>query len=280
MNFHKIANRSEIVVLESNYDKSWEKLTPGFYRIFDSGGFSQSVLTFDPIEEKDNLIKFSSGIAKDVLEYISFFFNKITIQKFKELKMIHKMGLLLYGPPGTGKTCLNQLIMQEMVSKYEAICLDCTDCSLKFTLRIISKLREFQDNPIVIFVDEFEGVANKQEYLPFLDGTNSVNKLLFLGCTNFIDKIPPRIRDRKSRVKKCFEVKSLPFEVYKEYLEQKLPKVDTKVIFEFATKAEEMSLTIDQLKNAVIDYYIDGYSIEEALDEAKQLVDITHSEED
>jgi hypothetical protein len=46
----------------------------------------------------------------------------------------------------------------------------------------------------------------EESFLPFLDGNDSVEDLIFIGCTNYINKIPDRIKNRKSRIKECFSI--------------------------------------------------------------------------
>lgn len=242
-------------------------LVPGLYKIYDSGGMFQKIFTFDPIELKDSLIKFKSGAIGTIMEKTDNFFSTKTTRAYMDMGIAQKMGILLYGPAGTGKTCTAQLIMLEIVRKYNAICLDATGQSIHLIKEFTEKVRSVQDNPIIVFVDEAERVlrGEEDEYITFLDGTDSVSNFIFLGCTNFINRVPKRIRERRSRMKYVVEIKSLPLEVYREYINSKLPSISTKTLEKFAYLAMDGGLTIDELKHAVIDYHIEGVSIEEAI---------------
>lgn len=251
---------------ENNYESQNKELPAGMYTVHDySNLFEGFKPGFELLRPKDSLIQFKSGMVATVIDKLDNFFAAQTIEDYKYLKVAHKMGLILHGPPGTGKTCTSVLIMLRMVEKYNAISLDCTGLKIDFIKNVIAKIREQQDTPIVIFYDEFEIIANQQDLLSFLDGNDSQSKVIFMGCTNFLDQIPKRIRKRKSRIKHLFNIDSLPITVYEEYVKEKLPAHSNKIRAELAFRAEEACLTIDQFKHAIIDYYIEKTSIEEAI---------------
>lgn len=250
------------------------KLEPGVYKLGDVGNmFSGAIPYFSYIENKDKLIKFEKGVMKEFLDSTKEFFSEKTINAYKELEIIHKIGYIFYGKPGSGKTSLCFLAMQELVKNSNAICIDCTDMKLNFVQFVIKSIRAHQNNPICIFYDEFDfSIRHHEEsFLPFLDGNDSVEDLIFIGCTNYINKIPDRIKNRKSRIKECFSIDALPIEIYEEYLKNKLSKHKNEEIYKFAFLAEEAKLTIDQLKNALIDFKIIGLSIENSIAEALKI---------
>ena len=261
------------IVLHSleDIEEQFPVLQPGVYLLKDYGnpmaGFAPA---FEPLKSVDNLVPFKSGVFTEVMDIANQFFLPETGAKYKELQMSQKMGLLLYGPPGTGKTCLTQLAMEEIAKNHKAICIVATPFSIGIIEHTIKMIRKIQDNPIVVFVDEVENAMRFDEYnyLTFLDGSESVDNFMFVGCTNFIGDIPDRIKNRKSRIKHLIEIKSLPMEVYKDYIRSKIPSISEPKVAEFAFKCEQESLVIDQVKHAIIDYYIDGFSIDDAIKNA------------
>jgi hypothetical protein len=283
MNFQKLKNKEDIILYESEmFDASYEKLPAGLYTLSDVGGMFKSVPSFALLSEGESLIEFNDGILAQIFYEIDQFFTDKTKAAYKEMDIVYKIGYILYGIPGTGKTCLATLAMRKLAEKYDAICLDATKTNIGFVKSTIKRLREFQQNPIVVFFDECDDhLAHHESYfLPFLDGNESVPGTIFLGCTNKINNISDRIKNRKSRIKKCFEIKSLPVAVYTQYLSTKLPKLDKKIIAEFAYKAEEKKLNIDQFKNAILDYKLYSLSLDDAIHSAMETYGKSKSEDD
>lgn len=273
MSFQKIKGKEDIVIYKAQmFDKIYEQLPAGIYQLTDAGGMFEEIPYFKPVVNNESLVNFNNGILSDFISEVGLFFSERTIAAYTEMQITHKTGYILYGKPGTGKTCMCILAMKIMAEKYNAICIDATKTKLEFVKKVISQVREIQKSPIVLFFDECDEdlTDNENSFLPFLDGNESVPGLIFLGCTNYINRIPQRIKNRKSRIKKCFEIKSLPIEVFNQYITSKLPNLASKIASEFCYKASEGELTIDQFKNALIDYKLHDMTIDDAISSAKE----------
>lgn len=269
---YKASNK---IFMEGNGDieTGYPQLPPGIYEMGSMGGFfTKEILTFTPIEIKESLINFKSGVFEGVVSSVEKFLDKSTIEKYKYLGITHKMGILMYGPPGTGKTCLSYICMMEAASRFNALCFDCTGHAPNFFLRVLKEIRKIQDNLIIVFVDEADAAIKNHEYayLPYLDGGDSIPGSIFLGCTNHLKNIPTRIVNRKSRIRHAFEVKSLPDEVYKEFIKTKLPDIEQENLAQFSYLSAEAGLSMDELKTAIIEHYIDGNTYTDAIKKAKE----------
>ena len=273
-NFIKHRGRNDIIMQKLDLiEQQYEKLPPGIYTTDDiSNPFQPTMVSFTSISLKEDLIKFKTGAISTVIDKCTHFFSPDVIAMYKQMGVAHKMGILMYGPPGTGKTCTVQLIMSELVRDFNAVCIDFTGDNPDWIRLVCHKIRDIQDNPIVIFVDEAENSLrnNEEKYLAFLDGNESVDRSIFIGCTNFFNKIPKRIRERRSRIKLSIEIKALPIEVYKDYIRSKMPHIKDRELSKFAYLAEENGLTIDELKHAVIDHCIDCVPIDSAIKTVKE----------
>ena len=253
-------------------ETQYEKLPPGIYSSYDiSVPFQPTIISLSPVTLKEDLIKFKTGAISTVIDKCTHFFSPNVTAMYKQMGIAHKMGILMYGPPGTGKTCTVQLIMSELVRDFNAVCIDFTGDNPDWISLVCHKIRDVQDNPIVIFLDEAENSfrGNEEKFLAFLDGTDSIDKSIFIGCTNFFNKIPKRIRERRSRIKIAIEIKSLPTEIYEDYIKTKVPTLSHDQMKKFAFLAEDKCLTIDELKHAVIDFCVDGATMEDAIMEVK-----------
>jgi hypothetical protein len=253
---------------EDEGTKRYVKLEPGVYQVFDRGGMGSFRPSFYKWIEQDKLIRFKSGIVNDIINKASDFLSDKTRDVYKELKIIHKVGIIFHGKQGTGKTSVCYLIMREMAEKYGAICLDFTGRTMNFILYTAHKVRETQDNPIVVFMDEFEHVVKmeEQKLLTFLDGGNSVEKCMVIACTNYLDKIPDRIKFRKSRIKYMYPINALPEEIYREYILDRVPGIGETALKELLYRSTDEGLTIDELKHTLIDYRLENLTIEKAIE--------------
>lgn len=267
-----IEDRKLYVFDKENLGPRMKEVPPGFYKCIDVGGMFQFIPAFEPIEEKETLVEFQDGAFADIFFKCRNFFCASTKEKYKTMGINHKMAMVLYGPPGTGKTKTAELIMRVLIKEYNAICIDGTPLRLSGAIKFIKALREKQNNPIILFVDEAENDLSSDEkaYLTFLDGNDSFDNFIYIGCTNYLKKIPKRIRERRSRIKHLVEIKNLPIEVYKQYIKGKVPSMEDKDIAKFAYLSAENQLTIDELKHALIDHVMDSSPIEQSIKTVKE----------
>lgn len=274
-NFFNPENDTQIIRQSlKNKGKSLEKLAPGFYSVDNIGGMFQTIIAFEPVKERDKIIPLEGGILSEVFNKIRIFSKEETKIKYKEMNVSHKLGMIFHGPQGTGKTCLASLLIKELVEKKDAICLDFTGITVQFINSVVEDLRTVQNNMLVLFVDEIDGSIKNQEeqWLTLLDGTDSIDNCIIIGCTNNLDKIPDRIKKRPSRIKYLFEIKAFPIEVYKQFIIEKIPTIGKEMLNKIAFLSEEQGLTLDELKHLLIDYYIEGIQIETNIQTIKKTI--------
>ena len=254
------------------FKDTYELLIPGVYKVSDIGNMmTGSLLAFDKLKPNDTLINFKTGIVQEINDIVLNFCKEETISKYKKFEIAHKMGIILHGPAGTGKTSAAYLLMQQLVETKNAICLDFSKSKLDFIKRTLEKIRNHQDNIIICFIDEIDNSIDYEEtkWLTFLDGNDSFNNCIVLGCTNNLQDIPDRIKKRPSRIKYLFEIKSFPLDVYKQYILNKIPDINNELLCKLAYLAEENGFTLDQLKHLIINYFIDNQSIEKSIKQIK-----------
>lgn len=247
-------------------------LPPGVYDVIDIGGMMYSALAYRPTKNPEKYITFTGGVIGEALDRARDFFTPETTEKYKDLGISHKTAIILYGPPGTGKTVTGRIIMDELVEKYKAIGLVFNTRAefrlIRWAVNEISKLKQ----PVVIFIDECEHTfkVNELEWLTFLDGSDSVQNCITLGCTNYLDLISSRLQ-RPSRLEHLIEVVGLEYEVALQYLGTKLPKMPDDLKKAIAFIGTESGATIDEFKNGIKEFYIHGKS--DKAEEFKTIID-------
>ncbi|GAM23714.1 hypothetical protein SAMD00019534_068890, partial [Acytostelium subglobosum LB1] len=119
-------------------------------------------------------------------------------------------GVLLYGPPGTGKTLLARVVSKEIESTLFTIngadILDKYYGQTEKTLQGIFREASLK-SPSIIFIDELDALCPKRDdnsseiekrvvgcLLTLMDGIETANKVVVIGCTNRPDSIDSALR--------------------------------------------------------------------------------------
>jgi len=260
--FHYLEDGSiEFSILSTK--KTTKKLTPGVYDICMEEEIGRAVVKLKLNKLKENFNQDISYFFQDKINHIiKQFFNPEIKSKINTLGYNHKLGILLYGKAGTGKTSMFKKYFTQIVEENNGIVFNVKDY-WKFNKLwdFIQSIRIIQDNPIVIFMDEFETGFGKYEIEDdlkvIMDGFSSIDNSLFMMATNYIDKVPKTIKDRKSRVKYSIEVKGIEDEeMIRKFLTNSFELISMKVDFEGDIKKLK-NKTLDELKQYVLDKVMD-----------------------
>ena len=217
-------------------------------------------LFFEKIEPRtDNLLVFENSEMQKVSKEVNKFWT--LKDNFTKLGFLHNRGILLYGPPGTGKTALIHQVVESMIDASETVLFG------KQVGTVTEGLKQFReiepDRKMVVVLedmDEYIGYSER-EMLQLLDGSNSVDNVLFLGTTNYLEKFPPRLR-RPGRFDKEVKIGFPPIEGRLAYLQNKLTGlVEEEEITRIAEETDGFSF--GHLRELVIA----GYAFEEDIGE-------------
>lgn len=257
------------LLIPSQTFPSTEKLSPGIYQIFQdpqSGKIfflSMSTLT-------DGLISLPSHISEKVIQDVNKFWSPETRQRFEKYNMVYKRGVLLHGAPGTGKTVITTKIMEQVVREGGLVFFDAKPKLLHESVGMIKEIQG--DVRILAVYEEFDSwIENDSSFLSLLDGELQIENIVYLATTNYIDRIPPRIRNRPSRFANVIEVGFPDANVRRSFLEGKLGKgaLTETELEAWVNATDQMSL--DHLKDLIISVLCIGTPLDEAIAKLKTM---------
>ena len=238
-------------------------LTPGIYDLKTIYNYT-SLIT--KLQESNITEDFELNIPqkkkKKIQTIYDTFYCKENKTKINNLGYNHKTGILLYGKQGTGKTSILKKYFKKAVEEQNAIVFNIT--SLEYfgsNWEFIKGIRKIQDNPIIIFMDEFEDIFEKYKSEDLvkraMDGFDSIDNCFFMLTTNYIDKIPDTIKNRPSRVKYSIEIEGIQEEILiSNFLRESFEKIN--FTYDFSKNIKDLKgSTIDDLKQFVIDKILD-----------------------
>lgn len=241
------------------------RLPSGMYTVkhdprTDQVAFAQSKTTHD------ELVDLPGTAYEQVMTDLEFFFTEDCITRFKSVGLLHKMNILLHGVPGGGKTCIVNRVSARMIQEKGIVLFNPPPASLKEVFRVLDKLQP-ETRVLVIFEELDELIRNHGEgpFLHVLDGEVQKHNAMFIATTNYLDKIPARIR-RPGRFPVRLEVGLPNMEARKLYVNLKL-KNDAA-----ATQIAEMTegFNIDQLKDVIRAHYCMRKPLEPTLKELRK----------
>jgi SpoVK/Ycf46/Vps4 family AAA+-type ATPase len=227
-----------------------KKLPPGMYSIkynprTEMVVFGQSKTTHDELVDLP-------GTAYDqVMSEFEYFMTQECSDRHSKVGLLHKMNILLYGNPGTGKTCIVNRVAHRTVAEGGIVLFNPNPASLKEVFRILDKLQP--ETRVLVIFEELDQLINSHGEDPFLhvlDGEVQKSNAMFIATTNYISKVPPRIR-RPGRFAVRVEVGYPSFEARKHYCFTKLG--DEALSAEIAGITQNFS--IDQLKEVIRSHY-------------------------
>jgi SpoVK/Ycf46/Vps4 family AAA+-type ATPase len=213
-------------------------------------------LTFADIGGQDEAIKKMKRTILFPLKYP---------EAFKNRKISH--GVVLYGPPGTGKSLLAEALANESDAHY--IKLNGLEMISKWVGQSEENLRKLfeeakKNQPAVIFIDEFDSIANTRDNGRDPYGAKVVNQLLTLisdiekngdnifivTATNRLDMLDPAI------------IRSGRMETHIK-LVAPVTTQDVKQIFDIHTKKLNLSedLNKDEIAKALLEKHATGADI-------------------
>jgi len=222
-----------------------DKLPAGIYEVNQN---MQSEIYFSKIKTNhDDLIDLPSEAYDQVIKEIELFMRPQTRQKFADNGFLYKRSSLLWGPPGTGKTCIVNRIAHSVVAEGGVALFSPNPRLLEESFKILDSVQP--ETRVMVIFEELDQLMERYEsdLLNILDGEIQKSNVIYVATTNYIDKIPARIR-RPGRFSSVVQVAFPSAETRRFYLNHKFKgKVD---IESWVSKTDGFS--VDELKETAL----------------------------
>lgn len=214
----------------------------------------------------DNLYQLEMPECVKVMDQLDRFWK--SEEKFRKHGFLFKRGILLYGIPGTGKTSLINMISQKAVEDDNIVLFNNDICSLAAVLRTIRS--EEPDRRIIVVLEDVDGIAEdyEEDLLDLLDGSSTVDNVIYIATTNYIEDLEDRLVKRPSRFDLKVEVKPPAMEQRLQYLNY-LSK-EEKDYTDWAERTE--GFTVAHLRELFISVELLGNDLEDTIEELKDQV--------
>lgn len=256
---------SNFIEVNENYIPSEKtpstgKLPPGVYDLNFNERSGQLFFTKSKITS-DSLLDLPSPEYSQVISEIDHFLKPTTREVYKRFGYIYKRSTLLYGVPGTGKTCIANRVAQKVVEKGGVVLFNPHPNLLEKAFEVLDSIQP-EVTTMVIFeeLDQLLRKYNEGSFLSLLDGEVQKENVIYVATTNFVEKIPDRIR-RPGRFSTVLEVEFPTAESRRFYLRNK--GVDEELIEAWVEKTG--TLSIDELKETVLAVYCLDQRLEDVI---------------
>lgn len=211
----------------------------------------------------------AGGLPSEVTNLIALLKNPA---RFKELGLQElPAGALLHGPSGTGKTMLAKIIACQtsrlMVHEYSSSFITSLQGSGVERIRRLFEEARKRNVPVILFIDEIDGLANNELKGSEGEATRAVHELhrqldmadpqiFVIMATNAYEKIPPSIKDRFAHTTLCIGLPDFAqrLTLFKHFCRRAHIQINDDFLSKLALETEGLSCRV--LENIVMNALI------------------------
>lgn len=177
--------------------QTYDELPAGLYRCGVSNDLGPILIRMEV--ETDSLLLLPDMATARIVEEFRRFWE--VAHEFRARGFIHKRGFLLWGPPGSGKTSCLQLLIKTLIEDHGGIILFVENpTSGALCMQMARKIESHR--PMIVVLEDIDAIIEKSgesELLALLDGESQVDNVVFVGSTNYPERLDRRFVDRPSR---------------------------------------------------------------------------------
>lgn len=212
----------------------------------------------------DQIVDIPDYAINEIVDDVRHFWSDKVTAKYKEYGLVKSRGIIAEGVPGSGKTIAIAKTAKMVIHEFDGIVLFNPDVHLlKEFLRLIKDIEP--GKKVMVMWEEFDSILRSDEstLLSLLDGEIKVDNIIYLATTNYITRIPARIKNRPSRFAKIIHFGIPNAEARKAFLEAKLHDTDKELLPALLEASE--GFVIDQVKDLIISVCCFGYSVADSV---------------
>lgn len=237
-----------------------------YYRISISGNISEVPTKLSrKIANKRKQVKnvLHTGFSVEMLDvdnYYGFELDGDNLYILKDFTVTHN----------TGKTIALAKTAKAAIEKYNAVVLFNPDTqNLKQFLRLIKDIEP--GRKVLVMFEEFDSILTRDEanLLCLLDGEIKVENVVYLASTNYISRVPSRIKNRPSRFAKIVHFGIPNKEARESFLKAKLHESDMEHLPALLDASD--GFVLDQVKDLIISVACFGYPIADSVQKIKHM---------
>jgi SpoVK/Ycf46/Vps4 family AAA+-type ATPase len=212
----------------------------------------------------DTIVDIPDYAINEIVDDVRVFWSDKVTTKFKEYGLVKSRGIIGEGIPGSGKTIALAKTAKMVINEFDGVVLFNPPVStLKEFLRVIKEIEP--NKKVMVMWEEFDSIlqGDESELLSLLDGEVKVDNIIYLATTNYISRIPSRIKNRPSRFAKVVNFGVPSKEARECFLKAKLHESDSHLLSSLLDASE--GFVIDQVKDLIISVCCFGYDIAESV---------------
>lgn len=209
-------------------------------KIYTLNWFQQRIVFRIQPQEIDELYEFPGSPGSQFLNELKQFLENG--KKYAEFGFSHQRGFGLYGKAGGGKTSLVQEAMRIMLEMKGVVILGNIDPN---TLKLgLDQLRSVEpERYVMVVLEDLDSILKEYgepQFLALLDGESKIDRCVFIATTNYPDLLDDRIKNRRRRFDRWFEIDLLNAEQRKVYFTKKLGELP--IVEDLVRLSEGMTL--------------------------------------